>query len=294
MSVVALRNRLTQDDIRRLVKGETDEVRAMAARKICRRMDSANLTEMERDAARGILELIARDAAELVRRALAVTLRQSPNLPREIALKLALDVDAVALPVLENSPVLQDEDLLRVLEHAGTEKRCAVAGRERVAPIIVHELLDSRDERAIGLAAANDGARFDDAAYQRAFADFCESAEVMDAFVARSCLPLDITERLIAHVSDKALQRLVRRHALPPQVAVEIAEGARERATLDLVDQAGLAHDPKHFVQQLRLNARLTPSLILRALLRGHVTFVEHAFAELAGHQPYQDLAAGP
>lgn len=116
----------------------------------------------------------------------------------------------------------------------------------------------------------------------------------MDAFVARSCLPLDITERLIAHVSDKALQRLVRRHALPPQVAVEIAEGARERATLDLVDQAGLAHDPKHFVQQLRLNARLTPSLILRALLRGHVTFVEHAFAELAGHQPYQDLAAGP
>lgn len=148
MSVVALRNRLTQDDIRRLVKGETDEVRAMAARKICRRMDSANLTEMERDAARGILELIARDAAELVRRALAVTLRQSPNLPREIALKLALDVDAVALPVLENSPVLQDEDLLRVLEHAGTEKRCAVAGRERVAPIIVHELLDSRDERA--------------------------------------------------------------------------------------------------------------------------------------------------
>lgn len=283
MSVVALRNRLTQDDIRRLVKGENEEVRASAAQKICRRMDAANLTDAERSAARDILDLITRDAAELVRRAMAVTLKQSRNLPRDVAVKLAMDVDAVALPVLENSPVLEDEDLLRVLEHAGSDKRCAIAGRPHVAPIIVHELLDSRDERAVSIAAANDGARFDDAAYQRAFAEFCENPVVMDSFVARSQLPLDVTERLISHISDTALQRLVSHHALPPQVAVEIAEGARERATLDLVDQAGLAHDPKHFVQQLRLNARLTPSLILRALLRGHVAFVEHAFAELAG-----------
>lgn len=283
MSVVALRNRLTREDIRRLVKGETEDVRATAAQKICRRMDAADLTDAERNAASGILTLIAQDAAELVRRALSVTLRNSPNLPREVALKLALDIDAVALPVLESSPVLGDEDLLRVLEHAGTEKRCAVAGRDRVAPIVVHEILDSRDEKAVGIAAANDGAQFDGAAYQRAFADFCENPQVMDAFVARSQLPLDVTEKLISHISDTAMQRLVKRHALPPQLAVEIAEGARERATLDLVDQAGLAHDPRHFVQQLRLNARLTPSLILRALLRGHVAFVEHAFAELAG-----------
>ena len=65
MSVVALRNRLTQDDIRRLVKGENEEVRASAAQKICRRMDAANLTDAERGAARDILDLIARDAAKL-------------------------------------------------------------------------------------------------------------------------------------------------------------------------------------------------------------------------------------
>ncbi|WP_295693273.1 DUF2336 domain-containing protein [uncultured Maricaulis sp.] len=283
MSVVALRNSLTNDDIRRLVKGENDEDRAMAARKICRRMDAASLTEVERTAARDILDLIARDAAELVRRAMSITLRQSPNLPRDIARKLAADVDSVATPVLETSPVLTDEDLLVVLQTAETTKRCAIAGRSRVAPIVVHEILDSGDDAAVSVAASNDGAEFDDAAYQRAFTEFCENSGVMDAFVARSQLPLSVTERLIAHVSDVALNRLVKTHALPPQLAVELSEGARERATLDLVDQAGLAHDPKHFVQQLRLNSRLTPSLILRALLRGHIAFVEHAFAELAG-----------
>jgi len=255
----------------------------MAARKICRRMDAASLTEVERTAARDILDLIARDAAELVRRAMSITLRQSPNLPRDIARKLAADVDSVATPVLETSPVLTDEDLLVVLQTAETTKRCAIAGRSRVAPIVVHEILDSGDDAAVSVAASNDGAEFDDAAYQRAFTEFCENSGVMDAFVARSQLPLSVTERLIAHVSDVALNRLVKTHALPPQLAVELSEGARERATLDLVDQAGLAHDPKHFVQQLRLNSRLTPSLILRALLRGHIAFVEHAFAELAG-----------
>ncbi|SDM56116.1 DUF2336 domain-containing protein [Maricaulis salignorans] len=283
MTVVALRNRLTETDVRRLVRGQTDEERALAARKICHRIDAASLSDVERAAARDILDLIARDAAELVRRALAVTLRQSPNLPRDIAVKLASDVDSVAAPVLLSSPSLTDEDLIEILHGASSAKFCAVAARDQVSAIVVHEILDSKDEGAVGIAASNDGAEFDEAAYQRAFSEFCECQAVMDAFVARSHLPLDITERLISHISDQALDRLVKNHALPPQLAVEIAEGARERATVDLVDQAGLAHDPKHFVQQLRMNSRLTPSLILRALFRGHVAFVEHAFAELSG-----------
>lgn len=283
MTVVALRNRLNETDVRRLVRGETVEDRALAARKICHRIDTANLTEVERAAAHDILELIARDAAELVRRALAVTLRQSPNLPHDLAVRLAADVDSVAAPVLLSSPMLTDEDLIEVLRTASSAKLCAVAARDQVSAIVVHEILDSTDEKAVGIAASNDGADFDEAAYQRAFSEFCENQPVMDAFVARSHLPLDITERLISHISDQALARLVKTHALPPQLAVEIAEGARERATVDLVDQAGLAHNPKHFVQQLRMNSRLTPSLVLRALFRGHVVFVEHAFAELSG-----------
>jgi uncharacterized protein (DUF2336 family) len=37
------------------------------------------------------------------------------------------------------------------------------------------------------------------------------------------------------------------------------------------------------FVQQLNLNGRLSPSLLMRGLCLGHVEFVEHAMAELAG-----------
>jgi len=283
MSVVALRNRLTEEDVRRLVKGETAEDRALAARKICHRMDVTSLTEAERSAAHDILTLISMDAAELVRRSLSVTLKNSKNLPHDIAVKLAADVDSVATPVLVSSPVLTDDDLITVLQLAAPGKNCAIAAREEISSIVVHEIIDTGDDKAVSIAASNNGAKFDDAGYQRAMEGFGEKPDVMDAFVARSHLPLEITEKLIAHISDTALDRLVKNHALPPQLAVEISEGARERATVDLVDQAGLAHNPKHFVQQLRLNGRLTPSLILRSTLRGHIAFLEYALAELAG-----------
>jgi uncharacterized protein (DUF2336 family) len=282
MSVIALRNRLTDEDVRRLVKGDSEEDRALAARKICRRIDQYELTEPEKLAAQSILDMISRDAADLVRRAMAVTLQSSKNLPHDIAVRLANDIDTIAAPVLVSSPVLTEEDLVDIVRASTTNKRCAVAARESLPTRLVHAILDTGDSRAAGVAAANDGADFDELAYQRAFAEFCETPEVMDAFVARSYLPLNITETLISHVSDQAIDRLIKTHALPPQLAVELAESARERATVDLVDQAGLSHDPRHFTQQLRINGRLTPSLILRALLRGHVEFFEHAMAELA------------
>lgn len=283
MSVVTLRNRLTDEDIRRLVRGTDPEERALTVRKICRRIDEVDLPEGERAAAERILGLIVDDSAELVRRALAVTLRQSKHLPHDVAMKLAADVEAVATPVLLSSPVLDADDLVSIVKASGTEKLCAIAARKDVPSPVVNELIETGDTKAVGIAASNDGAEFDQKAYEGAFASFCENPAVMDAFVARSHLPLDITEKLIAHISGEAMQRLVTQHALPPQLAVELSEATRERATIDLVEQAGLAHDPTHFVQQLRMNSRLTPSLILRAMLRGHVEFVEHAFAELAG-----------
>ncbi|MBR9825724.1 MAG: DUF2336 domain-containing protein [Alphaproteobacteria bacterium] len=283
MTVATLRNRLTDEDIRRLVRGSDPEERALTVRKICHRMEEVDLPADERAAAERILELILRDSAELVRRAMAVTLRQSKNLPHEIAMQLAADVESVATPVLLSSPMLDADDLVALVKASDSVKLCAIAARQDVPTAVVNELIETGDEKAVGIAASNDGADFDQKSYEKAFAAFCENRGVMDAFVARSHLPLDVTEKLIAHVSDEAMQRLVSQHALPPQVAVELSEATRERATIDLVEQAGLAHDAQHFVQQLRMNGRLTPSIILRSMLRGHVHFVEHAFAELAG-----------
>ena len=115
MTIATMRTSLTQDDIRRLVRGDSPEDRATAAHKICTRIDRMELSAEDQESAGQILEMLAADTAILVRQALAVTLRHSPKLPRDIALRLAKDVDAISVPVLKNSPVLTEEDLERYL-----------------------------------------------------------------------------------------------------------------------------------------------------------------------------------
>lgn len=287
MSVAVLRSRLSEDDVHRLVRGDSIETRALAASKICKKIGAGDLDADEREAADAVLAIIAEDAAEMVRRALAITLKNSPHLPPRLARALADDIESIATPILEHSPVLTDEDLIDIARAGAANKQIAIASRRTLSRAVVRVIVDHGAETAVARAAGNDGADWDDTAYVRALRLHGDSAMVTDAFIARAELPMMVAEKLVSLISDTALERLVRRHALPPQLAVEIAEGARERATIDLLDQAGCQSDMRRFVQQLQLNARLTPSIILRGLCMGHMRFFEHAIAELVG-APHQ------
>ncbi|PHS27331.1 MAG: hypothetical protein COA85_05190 [Robiginitomaculum sp.] len=282
MSVSAMRSKLTDDDVRRLVKGENDEERAIAAHKICRAIDQGPLSRRERQSAESIMEIMSRDAAELVRRSLAVTLKNSPNLPRKLAKILAADIDSIAFPVISSSPSLTDDDLIQVVRSGAALRQVAVAKRKSVSAKVVGVLMAEGREVAVTTALRNNSAQFDTAAYDTALERFGDRAKVTDAFIDRDALPVHISEKLVSLISDEAIGRLMKRHELPPQLAVELAEGARERATIDLVDQAGRTKDMRRFVQQLHLNGRLSPSIILRGLCTGHIVFVEWALAELA------------
>ena len=283
MTIATMRTALTQDDIRRLVRGDSAEARANAAHKICRRIDTTNLTPEEQESARQILDMMCSDAAVLVRRALAVTLRNSPKLPRDIALKLAKDIDIIAVPVLKNSPMITDEDLVEIVLSGSSEKQVAIAQRETLGEGLTEVIALYGSKEAVEAASMNEGAAFSDDAFAGVLKRFANDNEVKGALVSRSSLPMHVTEKLVNMVAGELFDRLVNTHELPPQLAIEIAAGARERATLDLVEQAGLSTDPARFVQQLHLNGRLTPSVVMRALCLGHMTFVEHALAELGG-----------
>lgn len=283
MSVQALRARLTREDIQRLSAAGDDEGRALAARKICARISMPGLSESERVAANAILEVLAGDAAEIVRRALSVTLARSASLPREIARKLADDIDSIAVPVIAGSPSLTEDDLVDIVRSGALVRQTAVAGRAEVPGKVVREIVLRAGDPAVQRVIANDGAHFDAGSYALSFERYHDNPAMLEGFVERSALPLEVTEKLINLISETAVERLISRHAIPAQLAVELAEATRERATVDLVDQAGLTPDPRRFVQQLQMNGRLTPSLILRALFRGHMAFFEHCMAELAG-----------
>lgn len=274
---------LTDGDIRTLVKGASAEERASAAEKLCRSMVSAPLTEEEREAAREILRIMAADAAELVRRALAVTLKASPLVPRDVALKLARDVESICLPVLSFSPAFTDHDLAEIVRLGGPVRQLAIARRPELSRTVTDAIAEHGAERAVTTACANDNADFAEQALQRIIDRFETSERVLAAVTYRQALPLSIAERLVAMVGDQLREHLVSHHDLPPDTAFQIALGATERASIDLVDQAGRTADVRSFVAHLQAEKRLTASLLLRALANGHMTFFEWAVAELSG-----------
>ena len=280
--MTAFRARLTEFDIRRLVKSTDEDERAAAAHKLCRNMDRVELTPEDREAAEKILRVLAHDAAELVRRALAVTLKSSDLIPRDVARRLAADVDSVALPIIGFCPAFSDEDLIEIVKAGSSARQVAVAARPTVGRDVCQVLAETGSREAVRTLAANDNADLAEAAMSVVLDRFAEASEVVTALSYRQVLPPDITERLVAHVSETVREHLMTRHAIAPEAAIRLSAHARERATLDLVDQAASTTDMATFVSRLNGRKALTPSLLLRALARGQVTFVEHGLAELS------------
>jgi uncharacterized protein (DUF2336 family) len=277
------RSALTEEDIRTLVRGVSADERAAAAYKLCRTIDATQLSDQDRETAAEILRVMASDAAELVRRALAVTLKESPLVPRDVALKLARDVETISLPLLNFSPVFLDSDLVDIVRLGGPVRQLAIARRPRLSRTVTDSLAEYGGERAVAAACANDNAEFAESALQQVMARFESHEKVLAAVAYRNVLPLSVAEKLVTLVGDQLRDHLITHHAVAAEVALTIAVGAAERATVDLVDQAGRAADVKGFAGHLAAEGRLTASLLLRAIAQGHMTFFEWGVAELAG-----------
>jgi len=281
--MTAYRARLTESDIRRLIKSDVEDERAAAAHKLLRSIDRMTLDEAERAAAQKILTVLAVDAAELVRRALAVTLKASSLMPRDVARRLAADVDSVALPVINCSPVFSDDDLIEIVRAGCALRQAAVASRPKVPRDVATVLAAEGRQEAVLALAANDNADLSEEALGVVVDRFGHAPEIVSALAYRQVLPLSVTQRLVELAADAAREHLIPRHALAPETAIRFADFARERATVDLIDQARTATDLPAFVARLHGRKALTPSLLLRALARGQVSLLEHALAELAG-----------
>ena len=274
---------LTESDVRALVRGGDESERAEAAYKICRRIDDQPLPPEERKAAQDILRLMAADAADSVRRALAVTLKASPLLPRDVALQLAADIEAIAAPVLNFSPAFTDEDLATIVAAGSAAKQVAVAYRPALGRAVACALAEHGVEEALRIACANDNADFPETALQQAMDRFPASDGLRTAIVYRQVLPLGVSERLMRMVTGALREHLVEHHKVPEDAAAHVTTEALEIATLDLAEEAGRAADAADFAAHLNRSGRLTASLLLRALAQGHMNFFEHAVAELAG-----------
>ncbi len=278
-----MRTDLTRNDVSRLLTDPSPETRATLAVKVAGHFQDTKLTGEERQLALDIIGAMAKDASMIVREALATNLKSAKTLPRGVAMALAGDIDQVALPILEYSEVLSDEDLIALVRQSSESKNTAIARRSNLNESVAEALVDTNNVHVVETLVANESAALSEKVLDKVVERYGDNERIHAPLVQRPQLPLTVAERLVAKVSDALRDYLVAHHDLSADTASELALSARERATVGL---AGSYHDEQaleRVIEQLRANKRLTPSLILRALCTGDVPFFEVALARLAG-----------
>jgi uncharacterized protein (DUF2336 family) len=273
---------LTQADVTRLLADPSPETRAVMAVKIAREFERGVLSAEERRIAEEIVRVMAHDAALRVRQALAEHLKESQHLPADVARLLARDVEAVAVPVLQYSTVLTDDDLIALVKEATSAKLTAIARRRSVSEPLSDALVAADDPHAIAALVGNEGAAIAELALHTVLTRHGGAPDVGQSLARRPKLPVEILERLVAVASDRLRELLIERHDLPERLASDLVFQVRERATVGLLSPRSPAGEALELVAHLKRAGRLTPSIILRALCVGDLTLVEAAFATLA------------
>lgn len=284
-----------------LVSDGHEEVRSALGRKIARLvpdMPADQVGRIERMTL-NILQALARDQAVMVRRILAETLKDVANAPVDVINRLARDVElTVAGPVLESSPVLNDEDLLAIIQETrNTGALGAIARRSSVAPAVADAIALSNNVDAIALLLANPSAQIREETLDRLISRAPAHHEWHAPLVHRPSLPPGAVKRLAGFVAESLLGVLRERSNLDPATLQEVTLVVRRRLEgADLPDPFAPAlpagaepqgldkvlDRPAERVQRLLAEGALNEDAIDTGLLEGDAAFVFAALAELA------------
>jgi len=280
---LAMAERLSVSDIERMMNDPSAESRAETAAKVAKGYKEGLLSDAEREIAGDIFRVMVKDAEERVRAALSMHLKNAPELSSDVASALARDVsDSVALPMLEFSEALSDDVLIDIVRTQGDNRQIAIAGRATIAGAVSTALVEEGSEAAVTALVGNAGAEISEDTMHKVIDKYGDSEQVQTPLVQRATLPVAVSERLVSMVSDKLQEYLITHHELSSDIASDMVLQSRERATLGLLSVDSAENDVNDLVAALHRNGRLTPSIILRALCVGDLSFFEAAIAQLS------------
>ncbi|MFN4087436.1 MAG: DUF2336 domain-containing protein [Alphaproteobacteria bacterium] len=273
---------MTKDRVERLLADLSARSRTETAAIVATELASGQLSEAERRIALDIVAVLAQDALEAVREALAEHLKSCPFLPRNLALTLAHDVATVAVPILRYSSVLRDEDLIAIIRGGNVAKQVAIAGRETVTEPVSDALVSTCDRAVVKATLANPGARLGEGAMQRVVDQFAQDTSIQKLLIDRPSLPLAVAQRLVECAADELRAQLMLRHRLPGPMFEELMMHGRDRALAVMI---GTVPDAKveALARSLSERGMLPPLLLLRCLCEGAGHFFDAGLAVLAG-----------
>ena len=141
---------------------------------------------------------------------LSTNLAPIARAPRALTRQLSRNDDiAIAGPVLRQSPMLSDADLIEIAKSKGQQHLVAIAGRRAVSEKVTDVLVDRGDSEVLTTVAGNFGARFSTDGYGKLLDKANDDSDVAMAVVMRSDLTPEMFRKLVARAATTVQQRLL-------------------------------------------------------------------------------------
>ncbi len=247
-------------------------------------LNSEMSVEDRRDAEAALM-MAVEDPSPLVRKAIALVIAGSERAPRPLISALSRDQDEVAAIILANSPALTETELADIAVFGSALLRRAICERPYVSPGLAAALAAVCEVDPALALLANDGAEVPVEAIRDLTLRLGDEPRLREALLARDDLPVDV-QLLLTQAAARQLAAFATSCGwLSEQRAERLGREALEQTAIHLAAAAG-PDDMARLAASLRTSGRLTPQLLLRAVLSGEMRMFAAALADLAEVEP--------
>jgi len=231
-----------------------------------------------------------------IRRRLSDKLATADWCPSALVNVLALDEIEIARPLIEKSPVLGDDDLIRLLVEATIEHQIQVARRPHLGRAVAAEILKQAEPAVLTALAGNPTAEL-------AYAELAELVDFAKTIPALR-LPLSQHPKLTGRLAEKLYLwvALALRQSLAERFRLDVAEldkalaasvaEAHTAAPSDSVVRTSREGEQeemeRRLVQKLHAAGQLRPGYLVRALREGRLSLFVSALAVLGRFEDQQ------
>ena len=260
---------LSKNDVQRLMTDASIEARQEVLAKVAQEyngLDGRPLSEDEAKLIEDIFRALAHSTEVEIRKTLAENIKNSPNLPKDIALKMASDIADVANPILQYSQVLDDNDLMNVLATTkDVERILAIAKRDNLSETLTTTLLDKNDNTISTTVLNSFGSKISDASYNKIIESQSVNENIVSAILEKGSLSVSVTDKLLKSVSSQIRESLDSKYHVifeNKQLKKEMEKNL-ELATASIMGQRSANAQHKKLREELHASGKLVPLMAL-------------------------------
>ncbi|HEU0096070.1 MAG TPA: DUF2336 domain-containing protein [Rhizomicrobium sp.] len=246
------------------------------------RIQGTGLNERERELMREILRRLTRDVEMAIRVALAQRLCEDTTAPHDLIMLLVDDSIEVARPLILNSPLLTEADMLRLIAEAGIGHQEAVAGRARIGIPVTDALASSENETVLMALVRNATAKISTGSYERLVQKSRALSGLQEPLIKRPDLPPQLASNMCGWVSDALKSYIITNYRMAPKSVDAVLTDARAALSREPAAPREQPLDSaQKLIEKLATSGQLKAGFLMRVLSQGQTDLFDLAFARL-------------